>query len=362
MTIGLPAANAAAVSTTLPSSGVRPSTRPPAAPTGICGARKQPLGHAQFFCPYVRVAAAAGIAAEPWPHRLARLAVRAVPPSKRLLPPAIAWPTGGATLASRSPRGSRSGPDVGREVLAGEGGAGGDEVGGCAPEDDAAAVVAGTGAEIDDPVGGPHARLMGLDHDDRLAGVDEPVEQAEQPLDVGEVEAGGRLVEDVDAALLAQVGGQLEPLPLAAGRGGEGLAELEVAEPDVGEPVEDLVGGRRAGLAVAEELLGLDDRHREHLADVAAAEVVVQDRSLEPLPLALLTGGGDAGHHRQVGVDHAGAVAVRAGALGVGAEQRRLHAVLLGEGLADRVEQPGVGGRVAASRAADGGLVDRHHA
>jgi hypothetical protein len=42
------------------------------------------------------------------------------------------------------PRGPRSGVDVGREVLAGEGGAGGDEVGGCALEDDPA-VVAGAG-------------------------------------------------------------------------------------------------------------------------------------------------------------------------------------------------------------------------
>ena len=33
-------------------------------------------------------------------------------------------------LVSRCPRGPRSGVDVGREVLAGEGGAGGDEVGG----------------------------------------------------------------------------------------------------------------------------------------------------------------------------------------------------------------------------------------
>src|ERR687897_3364528 len=270
MTIGLPAANAAAVSTTLPSSGVRPSTRPPAAPTGICGARKQPLGHAQFFCPYVRVAAAAGIAAEPWPHRLARLAVRAVPPSKRLLPPAIAWPTGGATLASRSPRGPRSGADVGREVLAGEGGAGGDEVGGGALEDDPAAVVAGAGTEVDDPVGVRHDRLVVLDDDDRLAGVDEPVEQAEKLLDVGEVEAGGRLVEDVDAALLGHVGGQLEPLQLAAGQRRERLAEAEVAKPDVSEPVEDGVCGRRARLAGAEELFGLGDQHREDFGDVPA--------------------------------------------------------------------------------------------
>ena len=56
-----------------------------------------------------------------------------------------------------------------------------------------------------------------------------------------------------------------------------------------------------------------------------------------------------------------GAVAGRAGALGVGAEQRRLHAVGLRERLADRVEQPGIRRRVAAPRAADRGLVDRHH-
>jgi len=118
--------------------------------------------------------------------------------------------------------------------------------------------------------------------------------------------------------------------------------------------------GMRA-LAGGEELFGLGHRHRDHLADVAAAEVVVQHRCLEPLPLALLADGGDAGHHRQVGVDDAGAVAVGAGALGVGAEQRRLHTVGLRKCLADRVEQSGVRRRVAPSRAADPALVDRHH-
>ena len=127
-----------------------------------------------------------------------------------------------------------------------------------------------------------------------LPGVDEAVDQAEQLLDIGEVEAGGRLVEDVDAALLGHAGRQLEPLPLAARERGERLPEAEVAEPDVGEPVEDRVRGRRARLAFAEELLGLAHRHREHLADVTAAEVVFQHRRLVPLPLAVLAGGGDA--------------------------------------------------------------------
>ncbi len=89
---------------------------------------------------------------------------------------------------------------------------------------------------------------------------------------------------------------------------------------------------------------------------------VVEDLGLEPPALALLAGGGDRGHQPQVGVDDAGAVAGRAGALGVGAEQGRLDAVGLRERLADRVQQPGVGGRVAAPRASDRGLVHRHHA
>jgi hypothetical protein len=77
-------------------------------------------------------------------------------------------------------------------VLAGEGGTGGNEVGGCAREDDPAAVVAGAGTEIDEPVGVGHDRLVVLDDDDRLARVDEPIEQAEQMRDVGEVQPVSR--------------------------------------------------------------------------------------------------------------------------------------------------------------------------
>ncbi len=62
-----------------------------------------------------------------------------------------------------------AGADVGGEVLAGEGGGGGDEVGGGALEDDPAAVVTGAGAEVDDPVGVRHDRLVVLDDDHRLA-------------------------------------------------------------------------------------------------------------------------------------------------------------------------------------------------
>src|SRR5215218_9006769 len=123
-------------------------------------------------------------------------------------------------LAASSRYGERpeSGAHIGREVLAGEGGAAGNEIGRRALEHDPAAVVAGAWAQIDDPVGVRHDRLVVLDDDDRLARVNEPVEQAEQLFDVSEVEAGRRLVEDVDTALLGHVGSQLEPLSFAAGQ------------------------------------------------------------------------------------------------------------------------------------------------
>ena len=59
-----------------------------------------------------------------------------------------------------------------------------------------------------------------LDDEDRVAQVHEAVDDAEQLADVVEVQAGGRLVEDVERASgvrLAQLAGQLDALRLAAG-------------------------------------------------------------------------------------------------------------------------------------------------
>ncbi len=75
---------------------------------------------------------------------------------------------GAGRAGSARGRVAGSGPHVGGEVLAGDRGARGDEVGGRALEDDPAAVVAGTGTEVDDPVGVGHDRLVVLDDDHRL--------------------------------------------------------------------------------------------------------------------------------------------------------------------------------------------------
>ena len=61
-----------------------------------------------------------------------------------------------------------------------------------------AAAGAGLGAEVDDPVGRlDHVQVV-LDHDDRVAQVHQPVEHVEQLVNVVEVQAGGRLVEEVE--------------------------------------------------------------------------------------------------------------------------------------------------------------------
>ena len=69
-----------------------------------------------------------------------------------------------------------------------------------ADRDDLAARLAALGAEVDEPVGLlDHVEVV-LDHEHGVARVDEALQHLEQLLDVGEVQAGRRLVEDVERA------------------------------------------------------------------------------------------------------------------------------------------------------------------
>ena len=107
--------------------------------------------------------------------------------------------------------------------------------------DDLAAARAALRPEVDDPVGRLDDVEVVLDDDDRVAGLDEPVEHLEQLLDVGEVEAGRRLVEDVQGLAgraPRQLGRELHALRLAAGQRRRRLAEVDVAEPDVVQGLE----------------------------------------------------------------------------------------------------------------------------
>src|SRR2546423_5208712 len=97
----------------------------------------------------------------------------------------------------------------------------------------------------------------------RLVRAEEPLKGLEQLLDVGEVQAGRRLVEDVQRLSrrdLAELGGELDALRLTAGERRRRLAELDVVEPDVVKCLQTPPDLRDLG----EELKRLLERHAEH--------------------------------------------------------------------------------------------------
>src|SRR5687767_14452763 len=94
---------------------------------------------------------------------------------------------------------------------------------------DLSARVAAFRAEVDEPVRRADDVEVVLDHDNRMARIEELAECAQQLRDVVEVEAGGRLVEEEELLRrvvgLGEMAGELQALRFAAGERGYGLAE-----------------------------------------------------------------------------------------------------------------------------------------
>ena len=237
---------------------------------------------------------------------------------------------------------------------------------GRADGDDLAACLAALGAEVDQVVGLlDHVEIV-LDHEHGVAAVDEALQRLEQLLDVGEVQAGGRLVEDVQRPTgrhLAELGGELDALRLAAGERRRRLAERHVVETDVVQRLQapaDLRDLREEG----ERLL---DRHLEHVGDRLPLEAHLERLAVVALALARLARDVDVGQEVHLDLDLAVALAgLAAAALDVEREAARLVAAHLRVGrqrvqLADVREEVGVRGRVRARRAADRALVDLDH-
>src|SRR5258708_10501224 len=83
------------------------------------------------------------------------------------------------------------------EILPGMAVCGAGDLLGRAGGDDAAAPGAALRAEIDDPVGGLDDFEIVLDDDDRVAGLDQRLEDLEELADILEMEAGRWLFEDI---------------------------------------------------------------------------------------------------------------------------------------------------------------------
>ena len=203
---------------------------------------------------------------------------------------------------------------------------------------------------------------MVLDHHHRIALVDQLLQHVEQLARVFEVQAGGRLVEDVHGAAGAaarQLLGQLDPLRLAARQRRRRLPQRDVTEPDVLQRAQ-LGGDRRH---VLEQGQGLVDGQFEDVGDGRPPVAHLQRLAVVAAPLALLAGHVDVGQEVHLdGLDAAPLAGLAPPALDVEREPPRPVAAgaRLGqhrEQPADEREEAGVGGGVRPGRPADGRLV-----
>ena len=163
-------------------------------------------------------------------------------------------------------------------------------------------------------------------------------------------------------ARLAKFRRQLDALRLAAGKLGGGLAHADVVQADV---VDGLELARDGGNSL-EELHRLADGHFEHVGDALAFVFDFQRLAVVAPAVADLAGDVHIGQKLHLDLDDAVALArLAAPALDVEREPARLVAAHpgvggLGKQVADHVEDAGVGRRVGARGAPDGGLVDVH--
>lgn len=133
-------------------------------------------------------------------------------------------------------------------------------------DQDFAAAAAAFRAEIDNPVGSFNHIEVVLNHHDGIALIAQLVQDFQQLLDIGEVQTGGRLIEDIQrlaGTALGQLARQLHALRLAAGQGRRRLAKADIGQADVHQGLQ-LTRQRRYGI---KEFTRLFDGHIQHFVD-----------------------------------------------------------------------------------------------
>ncbi len=102
-----------------------------------------------------------------------------------------------------------------------------------ASRNDMSTIRAARWAKLDQPIAARQQVGMVLDNDDRVAGRYEVLQNLAQAVDVLEVLANGRFVEDIKRAcgcFLTQLAGDFEPLDLATGESVSRLVQRQVTQ------------------------------------------------------------------------------------------------------------------------------------
>lgn len=229
--------------------------------------------------------------------------------------------------------------------------------------DDGAAILSAFGAEVEDPVGGFDDVEVVFDYDEGISGVAEAAEDAEEAVDVGEMEACGGLIEEVDGTagiLTGEFGAEFHSLGLAAGEGCGGLSEAEVPEADFVHCFE--FTGDLGDLG--EEIEGFGDGQVEDVGDIFSFPADFEGFLVIAAAVAQFTRDVDVGEEGHF--DFPDAVALTgfaAAALDIEAEAAwGVAAQLSGwegsEEGTDGGKGVGIGCGVGAWGSADGGLID----
>ena len=161
-----------------------------------------------------------------------------------------------------------------------------------------AAVLAGAGTDVDDPVGGADGVLVVFDDDERVAQVAELEQRLDEAVVVALVQADAGLVEHVQHSgeAGADLGGQPDALSLSPGQRAGGAGQIQVGESDLDEELQarpDLPQHGDGDFRLARRQFELvDERERvdeAEFADVGDAAAVHRDGEhlrLEPLAVA----------------------------------------------------------------------------
>ena len=201
-----------------------------------------------------------------------------------------------------------------------------------------------------------------LNNQHGVAAVGQPVQDVEQLVNVGKVQAGGGLVQNIQRAPRAfarQFVGQLDALRLPARERRGGLAQLDVAQPHV---VKRLQVAFDFGNGV-KKFQRLGYAHIQHVGDVFAFKGNLQGILVKAFAVAFLALDVNVGQELHLYFQNAVSLAFfTAAAFDVEGKTSRLVAAAFGlrhlrKQFAYMRKQADVCGRVGARRFADGGLV-----